>query len=572
MESDIFEYMSFSVVLEKNFSNLYDADEIIGAGCYGVVVKAYHRLTDREVAVKMLEKEGRLSLVENEVDILKTLHHPHVIRMYQVIEGEKYIHLVLEMATRGNLLVWLIDLHRRLFEDEARRFLKQIVSAVVYLHKNRIAHRDLKPDNILLDEHSNAKVGDLGLSVRIAPGQLLTEKCGAFIFRAPEMYLQQEYDGFKVDLWGLGTILFFMVTGKPPFKMTTFKQLSTQIVQGRYTIPFHLTAKGLSILLKLLTVDPQQRPDIEQIMVHPWFDRVEEGSLYPEEPLPDKLDTTIVTAMCAMGYTESQICESVMQRAYDEVMATYCFIKDGLKQGSVSPLPVKSVHSGVGPYPTPTNLSTFPLKRSASLPALLHCLPLLSEFMQTCHEKQKRHRSVSLPAIPLCLMQSSSSPSISSLYDSVSALHCCCLPKSQEETGSCKAKAEALPSSAQLQDESRVCSIIKSQGCNEPGMESRRYAWYGSKELPEEAAEKVLVLPACSAKNSGCSCFGNRDNTSEDDVLPFEQPQNDSRDSSSRRKRSKKGVVSRIFTAFCRLCCCLWTQEQSSSRDGSEEP
>ncbi|KAM4826697.1 maternal embryonic leucine zipper kinase-like [Thomomys bottae] len=164
----------------------------------------------------------------------------------------------------GNL-ARLTDLHRHHFEDEARRFLKQIISAVVYLHQNRIAHRDLKPDNILLDDHGNAKVGDLGLSVKIALGQLLTEKCGAFIFRAP-------FDGFKVDLWGLGTILFFMVTGKFPFEMTTFKRLTTQIVQGSYEVPFYLTAKGLSILLKLLTVDLKQRTDIQQILVHPWFE------------------------------------------------------------------------------------------------------------------------------------------------------------------------------------------------------------------------------------------------------------------------------------------------------------
>ncbi|KAM4826704.1 sperm motility kinase 2B-like [Thomomys bottae] len=565
MEPGTFEYMSYSVGLEKIFSNQYDADEIIGGGSYGVVVKAYHRLTDSEVAVKMLEKEGHLSMVENEVDIIKNLHHPHVIRMYQVIQGEKYTHLVLEMATQGNLLAWLADLGRRLFEDEARRFLKQIVSAVVYLHQNRIAHRDLKPDNILLDDHGNAKVGDLGLSVRIPPGQLLTEKCGAFIFRAPELYLQQEYDGFKVDLWGLGTILFFMVTGKFPFKMTTFKRLTTQIVQGSYEVPFYLTAKGLSILLKLLAVDPKERPDIQQIMVHPWFDRVEEGSLYPEEPLPRQLDPTIVTAMCAMGYTEAQICQSVMQRAFDEVMAVYCLIQDGLKRENGIPVKIKAVRSRGRQYPTPSNLSSFPMRRRASLPAQLHSVLLPSQFGLAGHEKQKRSRSTSLPPIiPLCSQQSSASSSLMSQQDSCIALplRCCCLLKTHEESEHCRDKAKSLPC-AQPQIENLVLRATKSQGCLEPGMRPRRYAWYGSEELPEAAVVHKVpadLFPACSAKTPGCSCFGPGHNTSGDIVLPLEQTQHDGRASRSRRKQGRKGVVTRMLSALRRLCCCVPAQ------------
>ncbi|XP_048189839.1 sperm motility kinase Z-like [Perognathus longimembris pacificus] len=472
MEPDPFEHMSYSVLLEKSFSDQYEADEIIGGGSYGVVVKAYHRLIDREVAVKMLEKEGNLSLVENEVDIVKNIHHPHVIRTYQVIQGERYVHLVLEMATKGDLLSWLIELQRRLYEDEARRFLKQIASGIVYLHQNRIAHRDLKPDNILLDEKGNAKVGDLGLSVRIAPGQLLTDKCGAFIFRAPELYLQEEYDGFKVDLWGLGTILFFMVMGKFPFKMTTYQQLRAKIINGQYEIPFYLTSKGLSILLKLLTVDPKQRPDIQQIMAHPWFDRVEEGSLYPQEPLPDDLDPTITTAMCAMGYTEPQIRQSVLHRAFDEVMAIYCMIKDGLKGEMVSTVKIKPVpHAGVRPYPTPTNLCAFPPQRRASLPSQLHSLLLPSEQTPTCMEPQpERGQSTSLPPLTLGLLPSASSAttSIPSQPDPVGAFDCCCcLPRRQRpELQSPKETPKPQPL-AQPQVENRVPGGVmsESQGC-----------------------------------------------------------------------------------------------------------
>ncbi|XP_048190996.1 sperm motility kinase Z-like [Perognathus longimembris pacificus] len=564
MEPVPFEYMSYSVLLEKSFSDQYETYEIIRGGSYGVVVKAYHRLLERVVAVKMLEKEGNLSLVENEVDIVKNIHHPHVIRMYQVIQGERYVHLVLELATNGDLLSWLTELRRCLYEDEARRFLKQIASAIVYLHQNRIAHRDLKPDNILLDEKGNAKVGDLGLSVRIAPGQLLTEKCGAFIFRAPELYLQEEYDGFKVDLWGLGTILFFMVTGKFPFKMTTYQQLSAQIINGLYEIPFYLTSKGLSILLKLLTVDPKQRPDIQQIMTHPWFDRVEEGSLYPHEPLPDDLDPTITTVMCIMGYPEPQIRHSVLQRAFDEVMAIYCMIKDGLKGETVSPVKIQPVPL----YPTHTNLCAFPPQRRASLPTQLHSLLLPSERTPTCMEPQlERGKSSSLP--PLALLPSTSSGTTSTPFqpDLVGAADCCsCLPTREGLEQQTPKETPELQPQADPQVENRAPRGVKSesQGCKGPGIEPRRYAWYGSEELSEEAIHLArrhhhVVFQASSPKIPGCCCFRRQGKKSQ----VTGQPQDDHRDSRSRRELGRTGVFGRIVAALCRLCCCLRCQGQS---------
>ncbi|XP_048223572.1 sperm motility kinase Z-like [Perognathus longimembris pacificus] len=496
MEPAPFEYMANSVLLEKSFSDQYETYEIIRGGSYGVVVKAYHRLLERVVAVKMLEKEGNLSLVENEMDIVKNIHLPHVIRMYQVIQGERYVHLVLEMATNGDLLSWLTELRRSLYEDEARR----------------ITHRDLKPDSILLDEKGNAKVGDLGLSVRIAPGQLLTEKCGAFIFRAPELYLQEEYDGFKVDLWGLGTILFFMVTGKFPFKMTTYQKLSAQIVNGLYEIPFYLTSKGLSILLKLLTVDPKQRPDIQQIMAHPWFDRVEEGSLYPHEPLPDDLDPTITTVMCIMGYPEPQIRQSVLQRAFDEVMAIYCMIKDGLKGEMVSPVKIQPVPL----CPTHTNLCAFPPQRRASLPAQLHSLLLPSERTPTCMEPQlERGKSSSLPPLALLPSTSSGTTSTPSQPDPVGAPDCCsCLPTREGLEQQTPKETPELQPQADPQVENRAPGGVKSesQGCKGPGIEPRRYAWYGSEELSEEAIQLArrhhhVVFQASSPKIPGCCCF-----------------------------------------------------------------
>ncbi|KAM4826756.1 sperm motility kinase Tcr mutant form-like isoform 2-T5 [Thomomys bottae] len=145
--------------LKEIFIKQYHMKETIGTGGFGHVKLAHHRLTDTKVAVKELLKIGEYSgpLVRNEVDIVKSLRHPHVITLYEVIEKENQVYLVMELATKGDLLQRIRNT-RRLFEDEARRLFKQIVSAVHYFHQNGIAHRDLKPDNILLDAKGDAKL------------------------------------------------------------------------------------------------------------------------------------------------------------------------------------------------------------------------------------------------------------------------------------------------------------------------------------------------------------------------------------------------------------------------------
>ncbi|XP_048189840.1 sperm motility kinase-like [Perognathus longimembris pacificus] len=198
MESSHSKCTTFSSPDEEALTSQYYVYHTIGSGTFGHVKKACHHLTDKEVAVKILQTRDYPILVENEVDIVKSLSHPHLIRVYQMIQGEEHVYLVIEMATKGNLQTWIQD-SSCLFENEARKLLQQILSAVQYCHLNWIAHLDLKPDNILLDENGNAKVSDFGLSVRVAPGELLTEVRGAYVFCAPEIYLKQAYDGFKVD-------------------------------------------------------------------------------------------------------------------------------------------------------------------------------------------------------------------------------------------------------------------------------------------------------------------------------------------------------------------------------------
>ncbi|KAM4815661.1 sperm motility kinase-like [Thomomys bottae] len=300
MESTDSKCPTFSSAEEDFLVSQYHVQQTTGT--FGQVKKAYHSLTDNEVTVKILGTKEYPMLVENQVDIVKPLNYPHVIRMYQVIQGVEHVYLVMGMATKGNLQSW-IKASCQVYEKEARKLMKQMGSEMQYFHWHGIAHMDLKPDNILLDETGNAKVNDFGLSLRIAPVQLITDLPGAYVVCTPKIYLKQAYDSFKVDVLSLGTIMLFMIMGQFPFQESTFNQLCRKFVEGRYDVPQHLIARGHHVFFQLLILNPQQRSDVQQVMAHTWFDGFDEGSLYPVEPLPKQLYPTVVSRMCSVGYS-----------------------------------------------------------------------------------------------------------------------------------------------------------------------------------------------------------------------------------------------------------------------------
>ncbi|KAM4826649.1 sperm motility kinase 3A-like isoform 1-T3 [Thomomys bottae] len=439
--------------------------ELIDRGGYGEVKLAHHRLTGTAVAVKILQKEEISRYrISNEVDIFKSVQHKHIIRLYQVIEKEEHVYLIMELAPRGNLL-GMIRKSQRLYEDEARRLFKQIVSATLYLHQNRIAHRDLKPNNMLLDAQGNIKVSDFGLSIRFTPGQLMTNVCGAVLFRPPEMFLRERYDACKVDVWSLGVLLYFITTGKFPFEGRDVIQIRSLVLNTKYVVPYYLSAKGQTVISQLLTADPKQRPNTEQIMEHPWLKPVEECSLCPDEPPPNKLAPLILKVMCDMGYRIYEIQRSIRDRTFNEAMGTYLLIKENLKQ-TASSVYIKRMPTPVTPCPSPADLSTLPLRRGkvASLPAGLNTYALSCKFPLLFDDKQcslKRSLSATLPAINLCYLQRHPKPSTVSDQDSTVSLGCSCFLSSSERLPSGKPQDSSINTeSNKLRGWRRVASLL----------------------------------------------------------------------------------------------------------------
>lgn len=176
----------------------------IGEGTFGKVKLGIHIPTGEKVAIKILEKakikdQADADRVSREIKILKIVHHPNVIQLYEIIESTKQLYLIMEYANGGELFDYIVS-KGRLKEDEATRFFQQIVAGISYLQKLRISHRDLKPENLLLDDKMNIKIVDFGLSNIYKSGELLKTACGSPCYAAPEMIAGKKYHGGKVDI------------------------------------------------------------------------------------------------------------------------------------------------------------------------------------------------------------------------------------------------------------------------------------------------------------------------------------------------------------------------------------
>ncbi|XP_065737672.1 serine/threonine-protein kinase SIK3 isoform X2 [Phocoena phocoena] len=292
----------------------YEIDRTIGKGNFAVVKRATHLVTKAKVAIKIIDKtqldEENLKKIFREVQIMKMLCHPHIIRLYQVMETERMIYLVTEYASGGEIFDHLVA-HGRMAEKEARRKFKQIVAAVFFCHCRNIVHRDLKAENLLLDANLNIKIADFGFSNLFTPGQLLKTWCGSPPYAAPELFEGKEYDGPKVDIWSLGVVLYVLVCGALPFDGSTLQNLRARVLSGKFRIPFFMSTECEHLIRHMLVLDPNKRLSMEQICKHKWmklgdadpsFDRlIAECQQLKEERQMDPLNEDVLLAMEDMG-------------------------------------------------------------------------------------------------------------------------------------------------------------------------------------------------------------------------------------------------------------------------------
>lgn len=247
-------------------------EKTLGKGTYGKVKLATELETGKQVAIKTVPKSKikdpqDLKRIHKEIEIMASMVHPHIIAIHEVFENKEKIVLVMEYASRGELYDYA-DQHD-ISTQEVQRIFRQIVSAVAFCHMNNVVHRDLKLENIFLDEQNNIKIGDFGLSSKYDDNEFLYTFCGSPLYASPEIVCGLPYHGPEVDCWSLGVILYALVYRTMPFKDDNFSRLKSNITAGRYEpVPFSSDAEPL--IKHMLNVNAKKRATIEDIMRYDW--------------------------------------------------------------------------------------------------------------------------------------------------------------------------------------------------------------------------------------------------------------------------------------------------------------
>ncbi|KAK4474793.1 hypothetical protein MN116_001912 [Schistosoma mekongi] len=266
----------------------------IGRGNFSKVKLALHSLLNIEVAVKVIDRtkfdEKTRRLLSQELINMERLHHPHIIRAYEVHEVLQRWHLVMEYAPKGELNSYL-KRFGRLDEKTSRNYSSQILSALDHLHNNGVVHRDLKAENVFIVSNLYVKLGDFGFSKCVDPDAALTTFCGSPPYAAPELFVSDSYTGPAVDLWALGVLIFYMVVGNLPFEANSLHKIKRLILSGDYRIPAYITPNCQALISGLLTTPVERRYNISKAKDSLWFTGIDwQHLLEHKEPTPDEID------------------------------------------------------------------------------------------------------------------------------------------------------------------------------------------------------------------------------------------------------------------------------------------
>ncbi|CAH8631448.1 unnamed protein product [Heterobilharzia americana] len=341
----------------------------LGRGNFAVVKLGKHSQLAVKVAIKIMNKDligsKNLGKVSRELEAMKRCQHPHIIRLYHVMETESNIFMVTEYASKGEVFDH-ISLSHAFTEKEARELFWQIVCAIEFCHNSGIVHRDLKAENLLLDSDFKIKVADFGFCNFFQNDQLLSTHCGSPQYAAPELFKGEPYDGTLADVWSLGVILYILVCGSFPFPGESLGDIRTQVLRGLVRFPFYLSTACEYVIRCMLQVDPTRRFKLKQVMTTAWMQESPNVEHYkslmnkyqihakerqfeilfhhqhPEhskiakeeylERVERKLDIGIIRALSnEAGLDEEQIRQSTIQRKYDRYHAAYELLKDKIE-------------------------------------------------------------------------------------------------------------------------------------------------------------------------------------------------------------------------------------------------
>nr|KAI8762094.1 SNF-related serine/threonine-protein kinase-like [Biomphalaria glabrata] len=320
---------------DGKIAGLYDLEETIGQGHFAVVKLARHVFTGEKVAVKVIDKQklddiSRSHLFQ-EVRCMKLVQHPNVVRLYEVIDTQTKLYLILELGD-GDMYDYIMKHDKGLDEQLAKKYFRQIVEAILYCHRLHVVHRDLKPENVVFfNKFGIVKLTDFGFSNVFAPGKKLETSCGSLAYSAPEILLGDSYDPPAVDVWSLGVILFMLVAGRAPFQEANDSETLTMIMDCKYQIPSHVSEQCRKLISKMLVREPSHRINLEDIEQDPWLNTDDEPShqhinlpLLSRDHVSEEDHNYVVQKMVEGKIcTREEIFQSLERDAYDHIAATY---------------------------------------------------------------------------------------------------------------------------------------------------------------------------------------------------------------------------------------------------------
>lgn len=305
----------------------------IGSGAFASVWRAVHDATQTVVAIKVITKESIVApdaktRFNREIALLRELKHPFIAELYEILEDEKNHYLIMEFAENGNMLEF-VNNTGRITEAQARRYFSQLIYVLEYLHQEKkIAHRDLKAENIMLDSYGNIRVIDFGLSnVFLEDRPQLETACGSPAYAAPEMIRGNPYTK-AADIWSSGILLYSMVAGQLPYDDDNVQQLLQKIVYTDVRYPGFMSPALVDLLRKMLTKNPDNRITIDRIKDHYWFSQAEYEILTGErmkQALSSQkgVDREILDRMVALGIDTKQVTEQILRNEFTPGTAVY---------------------------------------------------------------------------------------------------------------------------------------------------------------------------------------------------------------------------------------------------------
>ncbi|XP_072369537.1 hormonally up-regulated neu tumor-associated kinase homolog A [Scyliorhinus torazame] len=319
----------------------------LGEGSFAKVREGLHVLTGEKVAVKVIDKKKAkkdsyvTKNLRREGQIHQMIRHPNITQLLDILETENSYYLVMELCTGGNLMHKIYD--RKILEEaEVRRYIKQLTLAVEHVHRAGVVHRDLKIENLLLDEKNNLKLIDFGLSNCagiLGYSDPFSTQCGSPAYAAPELLACKKY-GPKVDIWSIGVNTYAMLTGTLPFTVEPFslRALHQKMVDKDLNpLPIHLSSAAVNFLRSLLEPDPIKRPNIQQVLADVWLNDNHPGTplcttVYPDRLHLGDLNQSVVLHMTEkLGYKHTEVINTVLSNRASHTLSVYFLLNRKLE-------------------------------------------------------------------------------------------------------------------------------------------------------------------------------------------------------------------------------------------------